>query len=99
MAFGMALIGGGILWATGVPVHGHFWSDLAGPFFVTGAGTAFAFIPRRSAEFSLPSVPVLLALQRPDREGAIRASASGGVQNVTFASQYLPIWADQLDRV
>jgi EmrB/QacA subfamily drug resistance transporter len=45
MAFGMALIGGGILWATAVPVHGHFWSDLAGPFFVTGAGTAFAFIP------------------------------------------------------
>jgi EmrB/QacA subfamily drug resistance transporter len=45
LAFGMGLIGGGILWATGVPVHGHFWGDLAGPFFVTGAGTAFAFIP------------------------------------------------------
>ncbi len=45
MAFGMGLIGGGILWAASVPVHGHFWSDLAGPFFVTGAGTAFAFIP------------------------------------------------------
>jgi EmrB/QacA subfamily drug resistance transporter len=45
MAAGMALIGGGILWATAIPVHGHFWSNLAGPFFVTGAGTAFAFIP------------------------------------------------------
>src|SRR5882724_9444599 len=45
MAFGMALIGGGILWATQVPEHGSFWSSLAGPFFVTGAGTAFAFIP------------------------------------------------------
>jgi EmrB/QacA subfamily drug resistance transporter len=45
MAVGMALIGGGILWATAVPVNGHFWSDLAGPFFVAGAGTAFAFIP------------------------------------------------------
>jgi EmrB/QacA subfamily drug resistance transporter len=45
MALGMAMIGGGILWATQVPVHGHFWSDLAGPFFVAGAGTAFAFIP------------------------------------------------------
>jgi EmrB/QacA subfamily drug resistance transporter len=45
MVFGMALIGGGILWATAVPVHGHFWTDLAGPLFVTGAGTAFAFIP------------------------------------------------------
>jgi EmrB/QacA subfamily drug resistance transporter len=45
MAFGMGLIGTGILWATSIPVHGGFWSDLAGPFFVTGAGTAFAFIP------------------------------------------------------
>jgi EmrB/QacA subfamily drug resistance transporter len=45
MALGMALIGGGILWATQVPLHGHFWTDLAGPFFIAGAGTAFAFIP------------------------------------------------------
>jgi hypothetical protein len=45
MAFGMALVGGGILWSTQVPVQGHFWSALAGPFFVVGAGTAFAFIP------------------------------------------------------
>jgi hypothetical protein len=28
MTFGMALIAGGILWATQVPVHGHFWSAL-----------------------------------------------------------------------
>jgi EmrB/QacA subfamily drug resistance transporter len=45
MAFGMALIGGGVLWATQVPVDGNFWHDLAGPFFVAGMGTAFAFIP------------------------------------------------------
>jgi EmrB/QacA subfamily drug resistance transporter len=45
MALGMALIAGGILWATQAPVHGHFWADLAGPFFVAGAGTAFAFVP------------------------------------------------------
>ena len=45
MALGMALIGGGILWATQVPVHGHFWASLAGPFFVAGAGGAFSFIP------------------------------------------------------
>jgi EmrB/QacA subfamily drug resistance transporter len=45
MTFGMALIAGGILWATQVPVHGHFWGALAGPFFVAGAGTAFAFVP------------------------------------------------------
>ena len=45
MAAGMTLIGGGILWTTQVPVHGHFWADLAGPFFIIGIGTAFAFIP------------------------------------------------------
>ena len=39
------MIGGGILWATQVPVHGHFWASLAGPFIVVGVGTAFAFIP------------------------------------------------------
>jgi Major Facilitator Superfamily len=45
MAAGMVLIGAGILWATQVPVHGQFWAHLAGPFLVTGAGTAFTFIP------------------------------------------------------
>ena len=45
MALGMTLIGGGILWATQIPADGRFWSALAGPFFVAGAGTAFAFIP------------------------------------------------------
>jgi MFS family permease len=45
MAFGMTLIGIGILWATQVPVHGDFWNSLAGPFVVAGIGTAFAFIP------------------------------------------------------
>jgi MFS family permease len=45
MAAGMAMIGGGILWSTQAPVHGHFWTSLAGPFVVVGIGTAFAFIP------------------------------------------------------
>ena len=45
MAAGMALIGVGILWATQVPVQGHFWASLAGPFCVVGAGGAFSFVP------------------------------------------------------
>jgi EmrB/QacA subfamily drug resistance transporter len=45
MAAGMGLIAGGIFWATAAPANGHFWNDLAGPFFVAGAGTAFTFIP------------------------------------------------------
>ena len=45
MAIGMTLIGAGVLWATQVSVQGHFLANLAGPFVVAGAGTAFAFIP------------------------------------------------------
>ena len=45
MAIGMTLIGAGVLWATQMPVHGRFLDNLAGPFVVAGAGTAFAFIP------------------------------------------------------
>jgi Na+/melibiose symporter-like transporter len=45
MAAGMTLVGAGILWATRIPAHGHYWADLAGPFFVIGAGAAFTFIP------------------------------------------------------
>jgi EmrB/QacA subfamily drug resistance transporter len=45
MVLGMTLIGGGVIWATQVPVHGHFLANLLGPFAVAGAGTAFAFIP------------------------------------------------------
>jgi EmrB/QacA subfamily drug resistance transporter len=46
MAFGMAVIGVGILWATNAGVHGHFWANLFGPFVVAvGMGSAFGFIP------------------------------------------------------
>src|SRR6202008_446259 len=45
MGAGLALIGGGILWATRGAVHGDFWAGLAGPFLIIGVGTAFAFVP------------------------------------------------------
>jgi EmrB/QacA subfamily drug resistance transporter len=45
MAIGMTLIGAGVIWATQVPVHGHFLQNVAGPMVVVGAGTAFSFIP------------------------------------------------------
>ncbi len=44
LAVGVALVGGGVLWAAQAPVHGHFWGSLAGPFFVAGAGGAFSFV-------------------------------------------------------
>jgi hypothetical protein len=45
MAFGMLLIGGSIVWTAQAPASGNFWHDLALPFFVGGAGTAFSFVP------------------------------------------------------
>jgi Na+/melibiose symporter-like transporter len=45
MAVGMTLIGGGVIWATQMPVHARFLANLAGPLIIVGAGTAFAFIP------------------------------------------------------
>jgi EmrB/QacA subfamily drug resistance transporter len=45
LIMGMAMIGGGVLWTTQAPVHASFWLDLAAPFVVVGAGTAFGFIP------------------------------------------------------
>jgi len=45
MVIGMTLIGAGVIWATQVPAHGHFLTNLAGPFIAAGAGTAFSFIP------------------------------------------------------
>ncbi len=45
IAIGMTLIAAGIIWASQVPVRGHFLANLAGPFVVAGAGTAFSFIP------------------------------------------------------
>jgi EmrB/QacA subfamily drug resistance transporter len=44
-AIGMTMIGASIIWATRIPVHAHFLADLAGPFVLGGAGTAFSFIP------------------------------------------------------
>jgi MFS family permease len=45
LAIGMTLVGGGVIWATQLPVHGHFLANLAGPLVIVGAGSAFAFIP------------------------------------------------------
>jgi MFS family permease len=45
MAIGMTMIGTSIIWTTRIPVHAHFLANLAGPFVLGGAGTAFSFIP------------------------------------------------------
>ena len=45
LVIGVSLIATGVIWGTQIPVHGHFLTNLAGPFALAGAGTAFSFIP------------------------------------------------------
>lgn len=45
LLIGVSLIATSVMWATQIPVHGHFLPNLAGPFALAGTGTAFSFIP------------------------------------------------------
>ena len=75
MAIGMTLIGAGVLWATQVPVHGHFLANLAGPFVVAGAGTAFAFIPISIAALAgVVGAPGRARVRAPEHQPAARRS-------------------------
>jgi EmrB/QacA subfamily drug resistance transporter len=82
LALGMTLIGSGILWAVRVPASGHFWVDLAGPLFVTGIGTAFAFIP-----ISIAGLTGVSAGEAGLASGLLNASQQlGGAIGVAVAS-------------
>jgi EmrB/QacA subfamily drug resistance transporter len=82
MAIGMALIGAGALWATHVPVHGHFLQNLAGPFVVAGAGTAFAFIP-----ISIAALAGVSEHQAGLASGLLNTSQQlGGAMGIAIAS-------------
>jgi EmrB/QacA subfamily drug resistance transporter len=82
MTFGMALIGAGMLWATQAPPNGSFWRDLAGPFFVAGIGTAFAFIP-----ISIGALTGVTARDAGVASGLLNTSQNlGGVIGVAVAS-------------
>jgi predicted MFS family arabinose efflux permease len=45
LMIGPTMIATAIIWTTQAPVHGHFLTNLVGPFALVGSGTAFAFIP------------------------------------------------------
>jgi EmrB/QacA subfamily drug resistance transporter len=45
MAFGLALMTGGMLWYTQIPVDGNFASDLLPGYLMVGIGLPFSFIP------------------------------------------------------
>jgi EmrB/QacA subfamily drug resistance transporter len=82
MAVGMTLIGAGVIWATQVPVHGHFLANLAGPMIVAGAGTAFAFIP-----ISIAALAGVEAHQAGLASGLLNTSQQlGGALGIAIAS-------------
>jgi len=45
LTVGLALITGGMLWYTQIPVHGSYVPDLLPGYLMVGVGMAFAFIP------------------------------------------------------
>jgi MFS family permease len=45
LGIGVCLVAAGVIWGAQTPLHGHFLANLAGPFILAGAGTAFSFIP------------------------------------------------------
>ena len=86
------MIATAIIWTTQAPVHGHFLTDLAGPFALVGSGTAFAFIPIsiaaltgvRQHESGLASGLMNTSIQLGTALGiAIAASVAAGVTGTT----------------
>jgi len=45
MPAGMALAAGALVWFAQLPVHGHYFANLFGPFLLGGLGLALAFVP------------------------------------------------------
>ncbi|MGZ8740290.1 MAG: DHA2 family efflux MFS transporter permease subunit [Gaiellaceae bacterium] len=45
MAVGLALLTGGMIWYSQIPVHGSYASDLLPGYLMVGVGIAFSFVP------------------------------------------------------
>src|SRR5207302_1417615 len=45
IVIGLALLTGGMIWYSQIPVHGKFVSDLLPGYLMVGVGIAFAFVP------------------------------------------------------
>ena len=85
MALGMTLIAGGTLWATQVPVQGHFWSALAGPFFVVGPAR-----PSPSSRFPSPASPASPVRRPGSPRGCSTPPSSSAGQSVSRSHRRSP---------
>ena len=94
MTIGMTLIGAGIIWATQAPVDGRFLANLAGPFVVAGAGTAFSFIP-----ISVAALTGVSEHQAGLASGLLNTSTQlGGAIGIAIASSVAATQTDTLLR-
>jgi MFS family permease len=82
MAVGLALITGGMLWYTQIPVDGSFVTDLLPGYLMVGVGMAFSFIPM--------SIAALAGVERQEAglaSGLINAAQQvGGALGVAIAA-------------
>jgi hypothetical protein len=82
MAFGLALLAGGMLWYTQIPADGHFGSDLLAGYLLVGVGLPFSFIP-----VSIAALAGVEAREAGLASGLINTSQQiGGAVGVAVAS-------------
>jgi len=82
LAVGLALITGGMLWYTQIPVHGGFAGNLLPGYLMVGVGMAFAFIP-----MSIAALAGIAPQEAGLASGLINTSQQvGGALGVAIAS-------------
>jgi EmrB/QacA subfamily drug resistance transporter len=82
LAVGLALITGGMLWYTQIPVHGGFAGNLLPGYLMVGVGMAFAFIP-----MSIAALAGVASQEAGLASGLINTSQQvGGALGVAIAS-------------
>src|SRR6266568_4999160 len=82
IAIGLALLTGGMVWYSQIPVHGKFVSDLLPGYLMVGVGIAFAFVP-----VSIAALAGVVEREAGLASGLINTSQQiGGAVGVAVAS-------------
>jgi EmrB/QacA subfamily drug resistance transporter len=82
MAVGLALLTGGMIWYSQIPVHGSYASDLLPGYLMVGVGIAFSFVP-----VSIAALAGVVEREAGLASGLINTSQQiGGAVGVAVAS-------------
>jgi EmrB/QacA subfamily drug resistance transporter len=82
IAVGLALLTGGMIWYSQIPVHGKYASDLLPGYLMVGVGIAFAFVP-----VSIAALAGVVEREAGLASGLINTSQQiGGALGVAVAS-------------